>query len=164
MRSERTTTLLWLAAAALVWLAVWGWNRWRPAAPAPLATWQAPVGALTSAQQQTYRALQEAEREAERRRARGEGWPETLGALPRQQQRGTVNYAGTTEGLAWLVMILEPQPGAPKDAAQPDDEHHLLPDGTMLHVTVWTRAEAAGPPDAVTAFPAAEGWVQRLAR
>ena len=153
-------TAVWLALAVLVWLGALGWSRWRATRPGDLPSWQAPVAALTDEQQRVEAVLREALATAERTRP----WPATLGGFRLMQQRTTLNYTGTAAGLAWLVLLLEPAQGAPKDTAQPDDEHHLLPDGTMLHVTVWTRAADAGVPEQVTAFPAAEGWVQRVRR
>jgi len=77
-----------------------------------------------------------------------------------------VNYLGIPsdpEGLRWLVLIIEPEPAAIRDPPPPeDDEHQTLADGTGLHVTVWTSANAGPLPAAVLAFPAAEGWIQRL--
>ena len=40
---------------------------------------------------------------------------------------------------AWLVLVLEPEPGAPPDTAREDEEHHRLISGDMLHVSTWVR-------------------------
>jgi hypothetical protein len=77
----------------------------------------------------------------------------------------TVNYEGEGEGLRWLVLFLEPDPRLVAEKAPPeDDEHHTLSDGTPLHVTVWTQPLTEAPSDQLTAFPAAEGWVERVRR
>ena len=43
-------------------------------------------------------------------------------------------------------------------------QHHTLPDGTALHVTVWSMANQGPEPTEVLAFPVSEGWVQRVGR
>ncbi len=40
---------------------------------------------------------------------------------------------------AWLLVIQEPDPQAPADPAPNDETHHRLPDGTVLHVSIWTH-------------------------
>ena len=64
---------------------------------------------------------------------------------------------------AYLVRIQAPDPQAIERLSQPnaalDEEHQLLPDGTLLHVTYWRR-ERAPVDDAVGADPAREGWSQ----
>jgi hypothetical protein len=61
-----------------------------------------------------------------------------------------------------LVLFIEPDPRFPSEKVPEDDEHHVLSDGTMLHVTVWTQSIGEPPSARVTAFPAAEGWVERV--
>lgn len=170
---NRRTTALWL----LVALAVFGAGALRSRrSPAPTATaadagapWQRPVSELTAAQQALHAQLRAQLREAEQVRARASTWPPADGLFPpgfTLRQRGVaVNYLGEAEGLRWLVLFLEPDPRLPKEPAPPeDDEHHALSDGTALHVTTWTQPLTEPPPEDVTAFPAAEGWVERVRR
>ena len=82
-----------------------------------------------------------------------------------RRQGATINYVGESEGLRWLVLYLEPDPRMERTAAPPeDDEHHTLADGTGLHVTLWTQPLSEPTTELVTAFPGAEGWVERVAR
>jgi hypothetical protein len=62
---------------------------------------------------------------------------------------------------AFLILIVEPMPGAGEQPAPAvvDEEHQLLPDGTLLHVTYWKRATGSSPPGSV-ADPALQGWSQ----
>lgn len=169
---NRRTTALWL----LVAFAVFGVGALLSRAPTPApspadagAPWQRPVSGLTPAQQQLHAALRERLRDAERLRAETKTWPPAEGLFPTgftRRQRGiAVNYLGEAEGLRWLVLFLEPDPRLPSEPAPPeDDEHHVLADGTALHVTTWTQPLSEPPPSDVTAFPAAEGWVERVRR
>lgn len=162
---ERRSTLLWLLVAGAVWGLAVGVSRWRrePERP-PAPAWQRPVSELTEAQQAHYAQVRAAILEAERVRSAG-AWPTTFlpGSVFRQQ-RLTVNYVSEAAGLRWLVLFLEPDPRSPPEKAAPDDEHHTLADGTPLHVTVWTQPLSVPAPENVTAFPAAEGWVERVRR
>lgn len=170
---NRHTTALWL----LVALAVFGLGKLlsaRPPAPPPSAAdagapWQRPVSELTAGQQRLHARLRAQLRDAERGRAEAKAWPPAAGLFPpgfTLRQRGlTVNYLGEAEGLRWLVLFLEPDPRLPGEPPPPeDDEHHTLRDGTALHVTTWTQPLSEPPPADVTAFPAAEGWVERVRR
>jgi hypothetical protein len=128
-----------------------------------------------------YRELQEGLLEAERRRAATGRWPavEVLAAdgIPpfaparppyrwRLAQDGpVVNYLGHPEpdGPAFLALVQEPDSGVvdPGAGAALDEFHHRLSDGTLLHVSIWFRAPAAGvPDDRPLAQPAATGWTQ----
>ena len=61
---------------------------------------------------------------------------------------------------AWLLEIQEPEPGTAPDPAPNDEEHHRLPDGTTLHVYVWThRLGGQLTPDFVPQ-PQNTGWVE----
>jgi hypothetical protein len=76
-----------------------------------------------------------------------------------------VNYLGLPKkpgGPAWLVLVLEPEPGVPPDAAREDEEHHRLITGDMLHVSTWVRPDA-GVPARIIRAPQAEGWTQLYA-
>ena len=166
---SRRTTLIWL----LVALAVFGVGtlvtrfKSQPAEPAP--SWQKPVSELTAEQQRFYRVLREQLGAAERERGATKSWPAPAGIFPdgwvQRRQGMYVNYLGEREGLRWLLLFIEPDPRAPREAPPPeDDEHHTLSDGTALHVTVWTQALNEPATERVTAFPAAEGWVERVTR
>jgi hypothetical protein len=155
--------------------------------------------------QRLFRELQEGLLEAENVRSSTRRWPApgTLAArgippfadaagrggrrLYRWQLRQEgliVNYLGIPADRrdpAFLLLVQEPDAGAPADGSQATDEvHHRLADGTLLHVSVWLRqamaaagrAGAAGPPavaddpgrdPGVIAVPYARGWTQVLA-
>lgn len=165
---ERRATVLWVGVALVVFAAALAWKRTRTAPSTVLAGWQRPVSELSSAQQRTYRELRAGLREVEHVRAATKTWPQqnlTAGATwTRAQQRLAVNYVAEAEGLRWLVLFLEPDPRTDEAPPPDDDEHHTLADGTALHVTVWTQPPDTPRSDVVTAFPAAEGWVERVAR
>jgi len=159
---------LWLLAALAVFGAGALYSRLRPV-PGP--SWQRPVSELTDTQQKFYRQLRQQLRVAEQRRAQDEKkmWPPAEGLFPegwRHRSQGTaINYLGPGDGLRWMVLIIEPDPRAATEKAPPeDDEHHTLSDGTALHVTVWTQPLSEPLTEFVTAFPAAEGWVERVRR
>jgi hypothetical protein len=87
---------------------------------------------------------------AESARARTTRWPD-VGVLnlpgagyqwTRFERGVVVNYLGRSGDAsqpAWLLEIQEPEPGTAPDPAPNDEEHHRLPDGTTLHVYVWTH-------------------------
>ncbi len=133
--------------------------------------------------QRMYRELQEGLLEAERRRAATKRWP-AIGTLVAQgippfaparppyrwslaQDGVVINYLGLPDrdGPALLALVQEPEPGVidAAPAAAPDEVHHLLADGTLLHVSIWFRAAAATvPPERPLGQPAAAGWTQVL--
>jgi hypothetical protein len=136
-----------------------------------------------------FRELQEGLLEAERIRAATGRWPEAaalatdgippFAADPTRKaaeyrwstlvQGVTVNYVGiptTTAAPAWLLVIIEPEPGAPPDPAPLDETHHRLAGpagGTTLHVSIWQVPEKTrkGGFSAVP-LPQNEGWTQLL--
>jgi len=133
--------------------------------------------------QRMYREMQEGAGEAVRRRAQGGDWPsvESLAAagIPPfardvldkagfqwslQRSGPFVNYLGTparADAPAFLVLVQEPD-AAPREVAVPsvvDEEHQLLPDGTLLHVTYWIGSVADLRPGIVM-DPAIGGWKQ----
>lgn len=172
-KPSRRATWVWLLVASGVWAAgaVYSKLHAAPPAPAPSPSWQRPVSELTLKQQQFHLRLREHLRAAERERERGKTktWPTAAAHFPagwsRRQLSATVNYVGEGEGLRWLVLFLEPDPrAAPEKAPPEDDEHHTLGDGTAIHVTVWTQPLSEPSLEQVTAFPAAEGWVERVRR
>lgn len=139
---------------------------------------------LPSAEQRVFRQMQDGANEALRLRGGAGGWPEAealaaedippfaADALDRSGLRWerradgpTTAYLGTPSrdaaAPAYLILIVEPPPGGGEQPAPAvvDEEHQLLPDGTLLHVTYWTRAGAAVP-DGIPADPALQGWRQ----
>lgn len=176
----------WFAFALLVWGVGLGLQRTRPQqAAVELAGWQASFRDVGEADQRTFRHLREALPEVERLRVEKGGWPEPAqlraeGIEPfREDERAVprtwvlrrhgiyASYVGTppsgSTALRWLVLFIEP---TTNEAAPPEDEEHqTMADGVPVHVTVWSQPNDAEPiPDEVLAFPAAQGWVQRLGR
>jgi len=137
------------------------------------------------AEQRMFRELQEGLLEAEARRSANGRWPEPAAlaaegippfAIDPTDRGGPydwrlivngagVKYLGTprrASAPAWLVLVLEPEPGAPPDPAREDEEHHRLLNGDMLHVSTWVRGDARVPHGTIRA-PQAEGWTQLYA-
>jgi hypothetical protein len=135
-------------------------------------------------EQRMLRELQEGLLEAERRRADRGTWPAVSSladdgippfALDPTAKgsydwrllvnRTTVNYLGLprqANAPAWLVLVLEPEPGVPPDQAREDEEHHRLNAGTMLHVSTWVRNDPRVA-SRIVRTPQAEGWTQLYA-
>lgn len=165
--SPRRETVLWLLVALAVFGAATLYSHLTTPAPLPTPSWQRSVAELSAAQQRFYLQLRDQLRSAERGRSETKSWPAPDGLFPpgwAQRRQGLyVNYLGEAEGLRWLVLFIEPDPrAAPEKPPPEDEEHHTLGDGTALHVTVWTKPLTEPPTDGVTAFPAAEGWVERV--
>jgi hypothetical protein len=137
------------------------------------------------AEQRVFRELQEGLLEAERIRAETGRWPDiaTLEAEgippfardPTQpveykwtsvRQDWATNYLGVpsrTSEPAWVLVVLEPEPGAPADPAPNDETHHRLPDGTTLHVSIWNIPEEKRRSGfAALRLPQNEGWTNWL--
>lgn len=190
LRRELTTAAPFALAAILVWSGGVLARRatGAPGTPEP-APWQRSYLELPVGEQRLYRQVREGIFEAENARGATKRWPEVAelagdGIPPfaadaltpplqwsRAQQGVYVTYLGVPSGGAtsqrWLVLFIEPEPSAlnARGASPPvDEEHHTLPDGTALHVTVWTEPNAGPLPKGVLAFPVAEGWTQRLGR
>jgi hypothetical protein len=140
---------------------------------------------LPSTDQRVFRAMQEGAGEAERLRTAEGAWPTTAsladGGIPpfvrdpldkadlrwsERSERLVVNYLGvsaaTGSSQAFLILIQEPDPLTGEKAPQPgavDEEHQLLTDGTLLHVTYWKNAVPNVRPG-VIGDPAMAGWTQ----
>jgi hypothetical protein len=150
-----------------------------------LLPFQSLIQDRPAAEQRMFRELQEGLLEAERRRTDRGTWPAVsslagdgippfaLDPTAKGAQydwhliaSGTlVNYLGLPQrpdAPAWLLVVLEPEPGAPPDPAREDEEHHRLITGVMLHVSTWVRTDARVPTRA-TRTPQAEGWTQLYA-
>lgn len=133
-------------------------------------------------EQRMFRELQEGLLEAETRRTSTGTWPAVSvlaedGVPPfaldptakgtrydwRLVRSGTsVNYLGIPRqptAPAWLVLVQEPEPGAPPDPAREDEEHHKLITGVMLHVSTWARADSRVA-SGIIRRPQTEGWTQ----
>jgi hypothetical protein len=140
---------------------------------------------LPSGEQRVFRAMQEGAGEAVRMRSEAGGWPPvdalSDGGIPpfardpldRASLRWTLqrdglvaNYVGTpasTDGSPlFMIHVQEPDPVTGEKPPPPsvvDEEHQLLADGSLLHVTYWKRP----PPDRAAgtiADPALAGWRQ----
>jgi hypothetical protein len=136
---------------------------------------------LPSPEQRVFRAMQEGVSEAVRLRADAGTWPaveamadegippfaadvlDRSGLRWERRQEGLVTtYAGRPSRggdlPAFLILVVEPAPGAGEQPAPVlDEEHQQLRDGTVVHVTYWKHAAAAAP---ATADPALRGWQQ----
>jgi hypothetical protein len=137
-------------------------------------------------EQRTFRELQEGLLESERIRATTGRWPDVAALAsegippfaPDPTRKGpsykwtsvrqdwATNYVGVPSdpsAPAWTLVILEPAPGEPPDPAPNDETHHRLPDGTTLHVTIWTIPEQRRRSGfAALRLPQNEGWTQLM--
>jgi hypothetical protein len=151
-----------------------------------LLPYQTLVADSSPVEQRTFRELQEGLLEAERIRATTGRWPD-VAALEAEgippfasdptrkapsykwtsvRQDWATNYVGVPSdpsAPAWTLVILEPAPGEPPDPAPNDETHHRLPDGTTLHVTIWTIPEHSRRSGfAALRLPQNEGWTQLM--
>jgi hypothetical protein len=137
------------------------------------------------AEQRLFRELQEGLLEAERIRAQTGRWPD-VATLEREgippfaadptrkieykwtsiRQDWVTNYLGVPADPAqpaWMLVVLEPEPGALPDPAPNDETHHRLPDGTTLHVSIWNIPEARRRSGfAALRLPQNDGWTNWL--
>jgi hypothetical protein len=136
-----------------------------------LLPYQALASTLAESDRQHFRALREALLAAESERARTSRWPDVMSlALPgtgyrwTRLDRGVVTtYLGQPPDPsqpAWLLEIQEPEPGTALDPAPNDEEHHRLPDGTTLHVYVWTHRFGGQVPTGFVPQPQNTGWIE----
>ena len=141
-----------------------------------LLPYQALVRNLVSSDQAMFGDLQKSLIEVEAARARTGRWPEAAGPDGPTPPR-SYKWMGSREGLffnylaipsddvsaaAWLLVIQEPDPAAVPDPAPNDEEHHRLPDGTVLHVSIWTHRFGEQVPREFVRQPQTAGWVQVL--
>jgi hypothetical protein len=150
-----------------------------------LLPYQALTASLPEADQQMYAAIRTGLAAAEDTRIKTGAWPEpealaargvppfAEGSVPggyrwsRLQQASIINYLGlpTEAGVpAWILEIQEPEPGMLPDTSPPDDEHHLLPDGTMLHIYTWTHPYGSQVPVGFVRQPQSSGWTEVFAK
>ncbi len=136
-----------------------------------LLPYQVLAATLPEADQQQFRAVRESLLAAESARARTLRWPGVSALkLPGPDyewtrfERGViVDYLGKSRDRskpAWLLEIQEPEPGTAPDPAPNDEEHHRLPDGTTLHVYVWTHRLGDQVPSDFVPQPQNTGWVE----
>lgn len=140
---------------------------------------------LPSTEQREFRQMQEGFGEAMAERGRSGAWAsaEALGATgvppfaPDVLDRTGLRWSQRRDGLlvqyvglpaagsgapAYMIFVQEPDPvtGEKVDPkAATDEEHQVLRDGTLLHVTYWKRGGAV-PSSGVVAEPALQGWSQ----
>ena len=150
-----------------------------------LLPYQRLIADASPSEQRVFREMQEGLLEAERIRAQTGRWPD-VAALeaegippfardPTQKlaytwtsvrQDWATNYLGVPSDRsqpAWVLVILEPEPGAPADPAPNDETHHRLPDGTTLHVSIWNMPEEKRRSGfAALRLPQNEGWTNWL--
>jgi hypothetical protein len=190
--SVRTETLNVVKAAAAIVVIVAAYI-FRPtfgapdiAAPAAgLLPYQHLIRDASPGEQRVFRELQEGLLEAERMRAETGRWPD-VAALEAEgippfasdptrkvgykwtsvRQDWATNYLGVPSDPsqpAWVLVILEPEPGAPADPAPNDETHHRLPDGTTLHVSIWNMPEEKRRSGfAALRLPQNDGWTNWL--
>jgi hypothetical protein len=150
-----------------------------------LLPFQALIQDRPPLEQRMFRELQEGLLEAESTRASTGTWPAPASlaaegippfAVDPTRKGGRygwslrrhgafVNYLGLPPqpgAPAWLILVQEPEPGAPPDPAREDEEHHRLLTGDMLHVSTWVRADPRVADGTIRA-PQAEGWTQLYA-
>jgi hypothetical protein len=146
-----------------------------------LLPYQTLARTLPESDQRSVREIRQALLEAESERARTAAWPEaevlaSRGVVPfspsadsggyywsRLQQGAIVNYFGHPQEPSqpsWLLEIQEPEPGMLPDPAPNDEEHHRLPDGTMLHVYVWMHRYGGQVPVGFVRQPQNSGWIE----
>jgi hypothetical protein len=145
-----------------------------------LLPYQVLARTLPDAEQNIFRTLRQGLLEAEAERSRSSAWPEPSilaerGIAPFTESEGAgfrwqrfqagarVNYLGLPpdpSSPAWLLAVQEPEPNTPPDPAPLDDEHHKLPDGTTLHIYVWTHRYGGRVTPHFVPQPQGEGWTQ----
>jgi len=185
---KATVAVVVLVAAYLMRPAILGGTSERSASsrPSNLLPYQSLVGDAPGLDQRMFRELQEGLLESERVRANSGRWPDASALAadgvppfvpdPTRKdvayrwttlvQGTTVNYLGVPSkqaAPAWLLVVVEPEPGAPPDPAPNDETHHRLPDGTTLHVGIWRVVEQSRRSGFnATPLPENEGWTQLM--
>ena len=149
--------------------------------PRGLLPYQVLGRTLPAPDQRLFCALRQGLLAAEADRTRTSAWPDAAslaakGVVPfaptgdgadyqwsRLQQTGIINYFGQPRDPAhpaWLLEIQEPEPGVLPDPAPNDEEHHRLPDGTMLHTYVWMHRYGGQVPVGFVRQPQNSGWTE----
>ena len=65
-------------------------------------------------------------------------------------------------GVSVAAQPPQPPPPAPIDPAPNDETHHRLPDGTVLHVSIWTHRFGGQIDRRFVQQPERSGWTQVL--
>jgi hypothetical protein len=178
--------VLGLAAAVLLLLGVYFGLRTSVTESGRLLPYQMLLRDLVNSDQAMFGALQRSLLDAETQRTTTGRWPETpaLISLPKTTPGGeaslpaavyswrrasvgaVTHYLGLpaedVSAAAWMIVIREPEPGVPTDTAPNDEEHHRLPDGTVLHVSIWTHRFGGQVDSTFVPQPEAAGWTQVL--
>lgn len=151
-----------------------------------LLPFQALIQTHGMVDQRMFRQLQVALLEAQTIRATSGAWPDVAMMAeqgidpfgpdptnkgPRYQWRllrsgFVINYLGVpdrADAPAWLLTIQEPDPSAPAEAYADDEEHARLPDGTLLHVSIWRHVNGPRVEQTLARVPQAVGWSQVFA-
>ncbi|MDX2170932.1 MAG: DUF6162 family protein [Deltaproteobacteria bacterium] len=138
---------------------------------------------LPGAEQRTFRQMQEGVSEALRGRSASGAWPsvdalaaegvppfaadplDTLGLRWSERRDGLATQylampVEPRQAPAFLILVVEPEPGASEAQAVIDEEHQGLPDGRVVHITYWKRTPALLPESGLVADPALQGWSQ----
>ena len=158
------------------------------AAELGFAPWQRAFATLAADLQRDLRELHEAGEEAVRWRGDRGSWPAPAelaadsiapfaprpGAPPRRFERSDapylLQYLGHADGVrSLLLQVMEPRPGENEGEGgaplPPDEQHRVLPDGKVLHVSYWvgpTPQDDRAPRGAFLADPARHGFEQVL--
>jgi len=137
-----------------------------------LMPYQTLVRDLPSSDQALYASLYGQFAGLENARAVTGKWPDAATlelasyAWSGARQGFYLNYlakpASDVSAAAWLLVIQEPDPLATPDPAPNDETHHRLPDGTVLHVGVWSHRFGGQVPSDFVRQPEASGWTQVL--
>lgn len=136
-----------------------------------LLPYQALAADLPESDRALFQALRESLLAAESARAQTARWPDVASlALPgadyrwmRFQRGVVVDYLGKSADPskpAWLLEIQEPEPGTAPDPAPNDEAHHRLPDGSTLHVYVWTHRLGGQVASDFVPQPQNTGWTE----
>src|SRR5262245_19271004 len=148
-----------------------------------LLPYQVLARTLPVADHSVYRSIRSAVPAIEALRAQTSQWPDAgvlaqkideslrpADAEPRIAQRWSqfrqgpiVSYVGVPDdpaSPAWILEIQEPEPGALPDPAPNDEEHHRLPDGTVLHIYVWMHCYGGQVPARFVPQPQNDGWME----
>jgi hypothetical protein len=146
-----------------------------------LLPYQALVRTLPDADQRLFHTIRQGLTAAASERAHTSAWPDApalaaRGVAPfaptgdgadyqwaRLQQGTIVDYFGQPRdpaAPAWLLEIQEPEPGMLPDTAPNDEEHHRLPDGTVLHIYVWMHRLGRQVPVEFVRQPQTSGWTE----
>ena len=173
---RESTRVLALAAivvvAVAVYLALKSSALESPGA-ASLLPYQELVATLVGADQAMFADLTKQMIDVEGMRTADGRWPDAGRLTSLQGLTWTtsregyfLNYLATpaadASAAAWLLVIQEPDPQAPIDPAPNDETHHRLPDGTVLHVSIWTHRFGGQVDHRFVRQPERSGWTQVL--